>query len=436
MSSQRGLFLRNTGWMMLSRVSRLLLAFLASMLTARYLGKGDFGELNYLFSFVTLFGALGTLGIGDVLVRDLEADASPEAEGEILGTALVLRWLGTGAMAVLALGVALAMGDGWLTVGLMLSVCVFQLLSNEASTLERFFEARVQAKWSSLAQLLAVVCSTALTVGLIAMHASLPAFVAVKVVEAGVLFAALVVWHRRLGKARQLRYSRACAGKLLRAGLPLMLTSIFLLIYMRIDQVMIRHYLDDGAVGCYAVAVRLSEAWYFVPSVVAASLFPAILRARREDADRYRRRLQALYELMTWLGIAVAVPVTLCSGWIVRLLFGEEYAPAGPVLALYVWAGVFVFQGIVRGKWIVAENLQRYALVFTALATAVNVILNAVLIPRVGLTGAAWATVISCVCQSILAPALFKPIRPSAWAIARSFVPLHLWREARAFRRH
>ena len=88
MSSQRGLFLRNTGWMMLSRVSRLLLAFLASMLTARYLGKGDFGELNYLFSFVTLFGALGTLGIGDVLVRDLEADASPEAEGEILGTAL------------------------------------------------------------------------------------------------------------------------------------------------------------------------------------------------------------------------------------------------------------------------------------------------------------------------------------------------------------
>jgi len=434
-SSQRALFLRNTGWMMLSRVSRLVLAFVASMLTARYLGKSDFGELNYIFSFVTLFGALGTLGLGDVLVRDLEADASPEAEGRILGTALVLRWLGTVVMAILALGVALATGDNWVTVGLMVSVCVFQLLGNEAATLERFFEARVQAKWSSLAQLLAVVCSTVLSVVLILLHASLPAFVAVKVVEAGVLFAALVVWHRRLGGARSLSFSWECAGQLLRAGLPLMLTSVFLLIYMRIDQVMIRHYLDDGAVGCYAVAVRLSEAWYFVPSVVAASFFPAILRARREDPERYRRRLQALYELMTWLGIGVAVPVTLCSGWIVRLLFGAEYAPAGPVLALYVWAGVFVFQGIVRGKWIVAENLQRYALVFTALATGVNVVLNAILIPKVGLSGAAWATVISCLCQSILVPALFKPIRPSAWAITCSFLPLHLWRELRSFRR-
>jgi O-antigen/teichoic acid export membrane protein len=204
---------------------------------------------------------------------------------------------------------------------------------------------------------------------------------------------------------------------------------------MRIDQVMIEHYLDEGAVGCYAVAVRLSEAWYFVPSVIAASFFPAILRARREDARQYRWRLQALYELMTWLGIGVAVPTTFCAHWVVVLFYGAEYAPGGPVLALYVWAGVFVFQSIVRGKWIVAEGLQRYALVFTAVATGVNVVLNALLIPRIGLNGAALATVVSCVCQSILVPALFAPTRPSAWAILRSFVPTHLWQEATAMLR-
>jgi O-antigen/teichoic acid export membrane protein len=181
--------------------------------------------------------------------------------------------------------------------------------------------------------------------------------------------------------------------------------------------------------------VRLSEAWYFVPSVIASSFFPAILSARRQDATRYHDRLQALYEVMTWLGIGVAVPTTLCADWIVGLLFGAEYAPAGGVLALYVWAGVFVFQSIVRGKWIVAENLQRYALVFTGLATTVNVVLNALLIPRVGLNGAAWATVISCFCQSILVPALFAPTRSSSLAILRSFVPVHLWREGLAIRR-
>lgn len=435
MSGERGRFLRNTSWMFASRVLRLLLAFVASVLVARYLGREAFGELNYLLSFVTLFAALGTLGMSDVLVRELEAEPTAGAEGEILGTALVLRGVGTGLMSALALGVAVFLGHRGLTLALMISVCVFQLLTNAAAAFERRFEARVQAKWSSLAQSLAVVVSTLLSVVLILARASLTAFVLVKVAESGVLLLVLAAYHHRTGGARALRFSAVRAGQLLRAGMPLMLTGIFLTVYMRIDQVMIRHYLDEGAVGCYAVAVRLSEAWYFVPSVVAASFFPAILSARRQDAARYRDRLQALYELMTWLGIAVALPTTLCADWIVGLLFGADYAPAGAVLALYVWAGIFVFQSIVRGKWIVAENLQRYALAFTGLATTVNVVLNALLIPRVGLNGAALATVVSCFCQSILVPALFAPTRASSGAILSSFLPVHLWREGLAIRR-
>jgi O-antigen/teichoic acid export membrane protein len=243
------------------------------------------------------------------------------------------------------------------------------------------------------------------------------------------------VFYLRTGGAPRLRFSAARAKQLLRAGLPLTLTGTLLLIYMRIDQAMIFNFLGEEAAGDYAAAVRLSEAWYFVPSVVAASVFPAILRARREDRAVYRHRLQALYELMTWLGIGVAVPVTFLADWIVAVVYGADYTHAGPVLALYVWAGVFVFQTIVRAKWIVAENLQRYALVFTALATTVNVVLNAILIPRVGLVGAALATVISCACQSIFVPVLFGPTRPSAAAIVRSFLPTRIWREAAAFRR-
>ncbi len=436
MSGERGRFLRNTGWMFFSRVLRLGLAFLASVLVARYLGRNDFGELNYLLSFVTLFAALGTLGMSDVLVRDLEAEPDLAAEGEILGTALVLRVIGTGLMSALALAVGVYLGHRGLTLALMVSVCVFQLLTNAAATFERRFEARVLAKWSSIAQSLAMIASTLLSVVLILARASLTAFILVKVAESGVLLLVLVGYQFRTGGARVLRFSAARARQLLRAGLPLMLTGIFLTIYMRIDQVMIKHYLDEGAVGCYAVAVRLSEAWYFVPSVIAASFFPAILSARRQDAARYHDRLQALYELMTWMGLGLALPTTLCADWIVGLLFGADFAPAGGVLALYIWAGVFVFQSIVRGKWIVAENLQRYALVFTGLATTVNVVLNAILIPRVGLDGAAWATVISCFCQSILVPAFFAPTRASSRAILRSFVPVHLWREGLAIRRH
>lgn len=421
--------------MLASRIARLAAAFGVSVLVARHLGRDDFGRLSFAISFVMLFSALGSLGLDDILVRELEpADMDSTTEREILGTVAVLRGGGTILMALLALGTAFSLGHGRQALLMMTPICLFHLFGNEARTFERRFEARVQAKWSSIAQLAAILVSSTSSVALVVAHSSLVWFAWVKALESCVLLFGLSICHLYTGGPFRVRFSGRRAATLLRAGLPLLLTGVFLLVTMRIDQVMIEHFLGPGPVGCYAVAVRLSEAWYFVPSVIAASLFPAILAARREDPDIYHSRLQRIYEMMTWLGIGVAVPTTILSPWVIRLVYGAEYAAAAPVLSLYAWAGVFVFQGIARSKWIVAENLQRYALMFTGLATSVNVLLNWILIPRVGLPGAAGATVVSCACQTILIPALFAPTRPSATAIARSLVPSVLLADLRAWR--
>jgi len=158
---------------------------------------------------------------------------------------------------------------------------------------------------------------------------------------------------------------------------------------------MIKEMLDSEAVGQYAAAVRISEAWYFIPMVICSSLFPAILNAKKQSEALYYSRLQRLYDMMVWMAIAVALPMTFLSDDIVRFLYGEAYSQSASVLMIHIWAGVFVGLGVASGKWYLSENLQQLLFLRTLCGGITNVALNIILIPVSGGLGAAIATLAS-----------------------------------------
>jgi PST family polysaccharide transporter len=180
---------------------------------------------------------------------------------------------------------------------------------------------------------------------------------------------------------------------------------------MKIDQVMLGEMAGDEAVGIYAAATRVSELWYFIPVSIVSSLFPAILRTREVDESLYYRRLQRLFSLMAALAIGIAIPMTFLSGRVVVLLFGDGFAAAGPVLALHIWAALFVFFGVAQGAWDLAENLTKLALVRVLCGALLNIALNALWIPTHGPMGAAAATVVSYGFASVLLNAIHPRTR-------------------------
>ncbi len=98
---------------------------------------------------------------------------------------------------------------------------------------------------------------------------------------------------------------------------------------------------------------------------------------------------------MSLIGFGMAILMTFSSYIVVKLLFGVAYAEASTVLAIHIWAGVFVALGVASGGWLTAENLQKYSFYRTVIGGLANVILNFLLIPKYGINGAAVATVIS-----------------------------------------
>ena len=84
------------------------------------------------------------------------------------------------------------------------------------------------------------------------------------------------------------------ATVLLKESWPLILSGLVISVYMKIDQVMIKHLIDDNAVGIYAAAVKVSEIWYFIPVVIASSLFPAIINSRKINEVLYETNSKIL----------------------------------------------------------------------------------------------------------------------------------------------
>jgi O-antigen/teichoic acid export membrane protein len=260
-----------------------------------------------------------------------------------------------------------------------------------------YFQSKVMSKYVVYANIIMLFISSLVKITLILNEAPLIAFAWVILFDSFVLAMGFSYFFLKKSEFnfRRLIFKKETAISLLKDSWPLILSGIVISIYMKIDQVMIQSMLGSEAVGQYAAAVRLSEAWYFIPMVIASSLFPAIINAKKISEELYYARLQKLYDLMVWMAIAIAIPMTFLSDWIVELLYGVEYSEAGSVLMIHIWAGVFVFLGVASSKWLLTENLQIFSTINTTIGAIVNIILNYIFIENYGIEGSAWATLIS-----------------------------------------
>lgn len=406
---------------MAERVTRIFVSFFVGILVARYLGPERFGLLNYALSLVALFSAFATLGLEDILIRDFVVD--PSSNDALLGTSFALRALGSVLLIGLVYIVSTMTHSNRETKVLILVVAAGSLFQ-PMSVIGAYFQSQVQARFVSYAQFFSLALSSLAKLLFILLQTSLIWFCLAAVLENAFLGIGLLWFFcNRSSTLLPWRFNSGIARRLLRDSWPLILSSMAIMIYMRIDQVMIKALLSDEVVGYYAAAVRFSEAFYFIPVTVCASLFPAIIHARKGGKEAYYRRLQSLYDLMVMLALLIAVPTTFFAHPIILYLLGPAYVSAAGVLKIHVWASVFVFLGVVSGKWLLAENLQHYSLYGTCAGALVNVLLNLLLIPKVGAKGAAVATVISYSIAAYFSLAFFRATRKGFWVSTRALNP-------------
>jgi len=386
-------YFKNTSWMMAEQFLRILAGLFVGIWVARYLGPEQFGLFSYVLAFTAIFGGIAKLGLDGIMVRELVNH--PENRDVYLGTAFWLKVIGAFiVMGLMAAIVPFTSNDA--TTNLFIFIIAAGLVFQSFEVVEFYFQSQVLAKIVSICKVIQLALSSIIKIYLVLTEAELFWFVLVTAFDAmSLALSYFIAYQLRKNPTFYKHFDISIAKQLLKDSWPLIFAAIVVSIYMRIDQIMIKEMLGEYEVGIYSAAVRLSEAFYFIPMLITASLFPAILNAKNRSEELYKERLQRLYTFMVWFAIAIALPMTFLSDWLILLLFGEAYQDAGRVLMIHVWAAIFVFLGVAFAKYLLAENLTKIAFQRTLIGAVSNVFLNLWLIPIYGVAGAAIATLLA-----------------------------------------
>ena len=417
--------LANISWLFADRILRMGFGLVVGIWVARYLGVQQFGLLNYAIAFVAIFNPLANLGLDVVVVRRLVAD--PTQQQSILGTSFWMRFVaGWLTWLAIIIGIYLLRHDDAMTI-VTVTILGAANIFQSFDTIDLWFQSQVRSKYSVLAKNAAFIATTSIRVVMVLSHAPLVAFVVAILLEAVLGAVGLLIVYKQQGYLVKLwQWSRSLAQDLLRESLPLILSGLTIMIYMRIDQIMLGQMIGDKAVGVYSAATRISEVWYFIPMTVSSSVMPSIFNAKEISEELYYQRIGGLNRGLTWLAIAVAIVMTFVSKPLIVMLFGNSYIESGTILAVHIWASVFVFSGVATSGWFIAENLSYLSLYRTLSGAIVNILLNIFLIPIYGGLGAAIATVIAQAVASFISNGVNPKTRKLFKVQIKSLLPIKL----------
>jgi len=416
----------SASWLLSEKFLAIFLNVFITLALARHLLPEGFGALNYVTSLVSLISPLLALGLNSIVTRELLQ--RPKHNHQIMGSALALRALS----AIFVCPVAIWVGSVYLAEGqsILFAVLMLASMSNSTQVVEFWLQAHVANRFASIIRLTSLSLFSITRLVAIELNATLEIFVylaALEMIFLSVLY--LLLYHRLSGGLSKLRASGLESKRLLMDSRWLLISGVAAVIYLKVDQVMLGLMIDDRAVGIYAAASRLSEVWYFIPTAIVVSFFPKLIKQREASPASYGLQLQKINDFLLFVGISVALIVTLLSGEMV-LLFGEAYLASVSVLVVHIWGGLFVFMRALLSKWLIAENLLKLSMFSQILGALINIVLNITLIPDYGPVGAAYATVISHIVAGYLVLFCHRKLWPMAMVVTKSILlPIRLARK-------
>ena len=387
-------FARDAAAYSIERVVRLVVGGVTSIIVARHLGTESYGVLAYVLATFGLLIPLSTLGMPSVLVRDFVTRArwqQPYASALACQIPVAAAVGSLGAIALLWLS-----RDNPDATSAILVLCVLPLLST-AATARSWLEASHAAIPVVAVGVSASLIGGGLRILGVVADRGLTWFALANTLEAAIVFVGLnaSVARRSSDRPRWSDTTRAEARRLLRESFPLLIGGFAVAVYMMIDTIMLGLLRSDADAGIYGAAVRLSEAWYFVPLAVMSAARPRLSVALTGGIPVYRGQTGRVLRLLAGVAYLGGIATILLADNAIETLFGADYSESVIVLQVHVLAAPFVFLGTGASQAFVDLGLTRIVMWRSIAGAAANVLLNLWLIPRYGPIGAATATVIS-----------------------------------------
>lgn len=399
---------KNASWLIGGKIIQMLLSLIVGILTARFLGPSNYGVVNYGAAYVAFFTSVCSLGINSIIVKNFFDH--PEEEGETIGTAILLKFISSSLSCFLIFLIVSIVDAGEKETILVVVLCSLSLVFHILDTLNYWFQSRYQSKRCAIATLVAYVVTSIYKIVLLATQKSVAWFAFANSVDY-IIYAIVIVFFFKRANGPKFSASLRKAKQLLSTSYHFVLSGVMIALYGYINRIMLKQMVGSAEVGYFSVATSVCMMWTFVLQAIIDSFYPSIMQFNKTDKRAFDKKNRQLYAIVFYTSIAVSVAFTIFGDIAIKILYGDAYIPAITPLKIVTWYTAFSYLGQARDAWVVCNNAQRNLKYMYLGAVVVNVILNFVLIPRLGASGAALASFITQVCTSLVLPCMFKEMR-------------------------
>ncbi len=403
---------KNAGYLIVGKVIQMAFALVISLLTARYLGPSNYGLINYASAYTGFAAAVCTLGINNVLVK--EFIDHPGDEGMVIGTTLGLRAISSLLSALAIAAITFVVDADEPTTKLVVVLASVGVIFQISETFNYWFQSRLESKVTAIATLVAYLISSAYKVYLLIAGRSVEFFVLVSSLDYLCLGIILLSQYKKRTNSA-IRFSWNYGKNLLGKSYHFIFSGLMISIYAQTDKLMLKHMIGQTENGYYATAVAVCGMWCFILSAVIDSVYPSIMEAAKVNNETlFRKRNVQLYAIVFYLSAFVSLCFTVLARPIILILYGESYLPAAAPLRIITWYTAFSYLGVARNAWVVAKDRQKYLFRIYAASALANVVLNYLLIPSLGASGAAVASLAAQVFTTLIVPFFIKDMRENS----------------------
>lgn len=409
----------NMRWLVSGRILQMAIALVINMITARYLGVNNYGIINYIASYVSFFTPICSLGLESIIIKELVD--KPDHQGETIGTAMGMRMISS-VFSMIAIMLFLLLVDRGNV--MMLGVALVQsmiLVFNTADLFEFWYQSRLESKVSVTVRTVGYLITAVYKIAILVFQKSIYWFAFTNTLDMIIAFILLSIVYRKSG-GQKLTFNFATGKKMLKISYNFIISGLMVAVYAQMDKIMLGQMLDTYTVGLYSVGIYICSLWNFIPDAMIASLRPGIMAAKKVNEETYIRKLKQMYALIIWISILYAVGVCIFSKYIILILYGKDFLGARAPLMIAVWYCGFSLLGSARDVWIICEGHQKYSKWFALIGAMTNLILNLLLIPKIGMIGAAIATLTTQIMTGFGVTLLFKDTRENNKFLIEAFL--------------
>lgn len=401
---------RNASWIIAGRIAQMVLGLIVSILSARYLGPNNYGLINYAAAYAGFFASLCTLGINSVIIKYFSD--YPDDEGRIIGTTLFLRVISS-ILSVIFISLIVNTIDKNEQVTLI--VCILFSLSlvfQVGDTFNYWFQSKYNSKASTISSLIAYVVISIYKIIILMLNKDVYWFAFSSALNTLLVSVFLYISYI-INNGPKLSINMHLGKKLLGTSYHYILSGMMVAIYGQTDKLMLKQMLDESMVGYYSLASNLNTMWVFVLSAIITSLTPTIIKQHNVDYERYIKKNKQLYAIVIYICLFVSVCIVIFGRFAIKILYGEAYLPTYLPLIIISGYTMFSYLGVARDSWVICENKQKYLKYMYFVAAGLNIVLNILLIPKFGATGAATASLFTQIGTCIVIPLFIKEMRPN-----------------------